>query len=194
MALQDQKIVNLIKEGNELGFVKLADKYEKLLFYIAKGILGSRTEDIEECVNDTYMKLWNNIDKYDINKASLKTYLKIIVRNTAINRLRDLSRHENNQLSDDISEIAKYYADNSQDIEDRIFAKESIETLNELIKSLKPKDKEIIIRKYFYLQSSKQIAKAMKMTVTAVDSKASRTRKKLKKEFDKEIGNITQKG
>ncbi len=192
--MQDQKIVNLIKEGNELGFVKLADKYEKLLFYIAKGILGSRTEDIEECVNDTYMKLWNNIDKYDINKASLKTYLKIIVRNTAINRLRDLSRHENNQLSDDISEIAKYYADNSQDIEDRIFAKESIETLNELIKSLKPKDKEIIIRKYFYLQSSKQIAKAMKMTVTAVDSKASRTRKKLKKEFDKEIGNITQKG
>ncbi|NMB44173.1 MAG: sigma-70 family RNA polymerase sigma factor [Clostridiales bacterium] len=192
--MQDQKIVNLIKEGNELGFVKLADKYEKLLFYIAKGILGSRTEDIEECVNDTYMKLWNNIDKYDINKASLKTYLKIIVRNTAINRLRDLSRHENNQLSDDISEIAKYYADNSQDIEDRIFAKESIETLNELIKSLKPKDKEIIIRKYFYLQSSKQIAKAMKMTVTAVDSKASRRRKKLKKEFDKEIGNITQKG
>ncbi|NLJ90960.1 MAG: sigma-70 family RNA polymerase sigma factor [Clostridiales bacterium] len=184
--MKDQKIVNLIKEGNELGFIKLADKYEKLLFYIAKGILGSRTEDIEECVNDTYIKFWNNIDKYDINKASLKTYLKIIVRNTAINRLRDLSRHENNQISDDISEVAKYYADNRQDVEDKIFAGESIKKLNELIKGLKPKDKEIVIRKYFYLQSSKQIAKAMKMSVTAVDSRASRAKKKLKNDFYKE--------
>ena len=192
--MNDQKIVTLIREGNELGFLKLADKYEKLLFYIARGILGSRTEDIEECVNDTYMKLWNSIDKYDINKASLKTYLKIIVRNTAINKLRDLSRHENNQLSDDISEIAKYYADSSQNIEDQVFAKENLDQINTLIKSLKPQEQEIIIRKYFYLQSSKHIAKSMKMTVSAVDSKASRTRKKLRQEFDKEVGNINQKG
>ncbi len=189
--MNDQKIVSLIQEGNDQGFAKLADKYEKLLYYIAKGILGNRIEDIEECVNDTYMKLWNNIDKYDINKASLKTYLKVIVRNTAINRLRDLSRHENNKLSEDISEIAKYYADNSQDVEDKIFAKENLDSLNTLIKGLNPQEQEIIIRKYFYLQSSKHIAKAMKMTVTAVDSRASRTRKKLKQEYDKEVGNIT---
>ena len=184
--MSDQKIVDLIKEENELGFIKLADKYEKLLYYIANGILGNRSQDIEECVNDTYLKLWNNIDNYDISKASLKTYLKIILRNTAINRLRDLSRHEKNQLSDDISDIAKYYADNSQNVEKQIASKENIKRVNELIKNLKPKDKEIIIRKYFYLQPSKHIAKAMGMTVSAVDSKASRTRKKLKLEYESE--------
>ena len=76
------------------------------------------------------MKLWRNIDKYDCEKASLKTYLKVIVRNTAINKLRYLGRHENNQISADISDVAKYYADNSQNVEKSIFDKEELLNLN----------------------------------------------------------------
>src|SRR5690554_692294 len=133
--LKDKKIINLILDGNELGFIKLANKYEKLLFYIAKSILGNRIEDVEECVNDTYLKLWNNIDKYDSDKASLKTYLIIIVRNTAINKLRDLSKHEKNQISDDITDIAKYYIDNKQNLEKSVFDKEDLSKLNTLIKN-----------------------------------------------------------
>ncbi|NLL72653.1 MAG: sigma-70 family RNA polymerase sigma factor [Clostridiales bacterium] len=191
--MKDQKIINLILEGNELGFIKLANKYEKLLFYIAKSILGNRIEDVEECVNDTYLKLWNNIDKYDSDKASLKTYLIIIVRNTAINKLRDLSKHEKNQISDDITDIAKYYIDNKQNLEKSIFDKEDLSKLNTLIKNLKSVDQEIIIRKYFYLQSSKHIARVMDMTVTAVDSRSSRTRKILQKEFEKEDEEVIRK-
>jgi len=184
--LKDEAIINLIFEKNELGLSKLADKYEKLLIHIAKSILGSRSRDIEECVNDTYLKIWNHIEQYDMDKASLKTYLKIILRNTAINKLRDLSRREESELPDDISEIAKYYIDNSQNVEGKVFSKENIKQLSNIIGHLKEMDKELVIRKYFYLQSSKDIAKATKMTVTAVDSRLSRLRTKMKKEFEKE--------
>ncbi|MDF2952425.1 MAG: polymerase, sigma-24 subunit, subfamily [Anaerocolumna sp.] len=184
--MKDEAIVSLIFEKNELGLLKLADKYEKLLIHIAAGILGSRSRDIEECVNDTYLKLWNHIERYDMDKASLKTYLKVIIRNTAINKLRDLSRREERELPDDISDIAKYYIDQSQSVEGQIFSKENIKQLNKVISSLGEKDKELVIRKYFYLQSSKEIAKATKMTVTAVDSRISRLRNKMKQEFAKE--------
>lgn len=184
--LKDEAIINLIYDKNELGLSKLADKYEKLLIHIAKSILGSRSRDIEECVNDTYLKIWNHIEQYDMEKASLKTYLKIILRNTAINKLRDLSRREESELPDDISDIAKYYIDNSQNVEGKVFSKENIKQLSNIIGHLKEIDKELVIRKYFYLQSSKDIAKATKMTVTAVDSRLSRLRIKMKKEFEKE--------
>lgn len=184
--LKDEAIINLIYDKNELGLSKLADKYEKLLIHIAKSILGSRSRDIEECVNDTYLKIWNHIEQYDMEKASLKTYLKIILRNTAINKLRDLSRREKSELPDDISDIAKYYIDNSQNVEGKVFSKENIKQLSNIIGHLKEIDKELVIRKYFYLQSSKDIAKATKMTVTAVDSRLSRLRTKMKKEFEKE--------
>lgn len=184
--MKDEAIIDLIYEKDELGLAKLADKYEKLLIHIATGILGSRSLDVEECINDTYLKLWKHIDKYDMEKASLKTYLKVIVRNTAINKLRDLSRREECELPDDISDVAKYYIDQKQNVEGQVFSKENIKQLNKIIGDLNKKDQELVIRKYFYLQSSKKIAVAMKMTVTAVDSRLSRLRNKMKQEFETE--------
>lgn len=182
--MKDEAIVSLIFEKNELGISKLADKYERLLIHIAAGILGKRSRDIEECVNDTYLKLWNHIERYDMDKASLKTYLKVIIRNTAINKLRDLSKREERELPDDISDIAKSYIDHSQNVEGKISSKENIEQLNKIIGRLNERDRELVIRRYFYLQSSKDIAAAMNMTVTAIDSRLSRLRNKMKQEFE----------
>lgn len=183
--MKDEAIVKLICEKNELGLLKLADKYEKLLIHIATGILGSRSRDIEECVNDTYLKIWKHMEQYDMEKASLKTYLKVIVRNTAINKLRDLSRHEEREFSEDVSDIARYYIDHRQNVEHQIFTKENMKQLNGIIGQLSKKEQELVIRKYFYLQSSKEIAKATKMTVTAIDSRLSRLRNRMRLEFEK---------
>lgn len=183
--MRDEAIIDLIYERNEEGLLKLADKYEKLLIHIAAGILGNRSRDIEECVNDTYLKLWKHIEHYDMEKASLKTYLKVIVRNTAINKLRDLSKREDREHFEDISDIAQYYIDQSQSVERQVFSKEEMKLLNQIIGNLNKKDHELVIRKYFYLQSSKDIALAMNMTVTAVDSRLSRVRSKMKQEFEK---------
>ncbi len=185
--MKDEAIVNLLYEKNDIGLLKLSEKYERLLIHIAGTILGGRWEDIEECVNDTYMKLWKHIERYDMEKASLKTYLKVIVRNTAINKLRDLSRREGMEYNDDFSDIAQYYVDQSQNVENQIFRKEDINLLNEIIKELDKKDRELVLRRYYYLQSSKDIAKAMKMSVTAIDSRLSRLRSKMKLTFDQKL-------
>jgi RNA polymerase sigma-70 factor (ECF subfamily) len=182
--LKDEAIVGLLYERNETGLLKLSEKYEKLLIHIAATILGGRRQDIEECVNDTYMKLWKHIRNYDMEKASLKTYLKVIVRNTAINKLRDLSRREGMEYKEDFSDIAQCFIDQNQNVENRLFRKEDILLLNEVMKELNPKDRELVLRRYYYLQSSKDIAKAMRMTVTAVDSRLSRLRGKMKSAFD----------
>ncbi len=184
MKLTDEEILSLVQKKNELGLSMIAEKYEKLLVYIATGILGNHARDIEECVNDTYLKFWRNAEKYDYTKASIPTYLKVIVRNTAINRLRDLKRHEDRTYTEDVSELASVIADSAQNIENLMLRKENLKRLNKVIASLSEKDRELMIRKYFYLQSSKVIAKAMLMSVTAVDSRLSRLRTKVKGEFD----------
>lgn len=182
--MTDDEILCHIINGDEAGLSGLAEKYEKLLIYIVTGILGNRVRDIEECINDTYLKFWRNAASYDMEKASMATYLKVIARNTALNRLRDLRRHEEHTHTDDFSDAALMYADNSQNIENHIAGKEKAEHLNRIIAELSPKDRELVIRKYFYLQSSKVIAQAMYMSVTAVDSRLSRLRTKMKAAFD----------
>lgn len=182
--MHDKKLITLIEEKNEECISLIADKYEKLLYHIAYGILGGRAEDIEECINDTYLKFWNNIDKYDLEKASVKTYLKVILRNTAINRLRDIGRKEENMSYEDLTDIAATYADESQNVENKLINREKVILLNEIIGEMPKKDKEISIRRFFYLQSSKEIARAMMMTVSAVDCKVSRIKSKIKIKFE----------
>ncbi len=182
--MHDKKLITLIEQRDEECLTLIAEKYEKLLYHIAYGILGGREQDIEECINDTYLKFWNNIESYDLGKASVKTYLKVILRNTAINRLRDISRKENNLSHEDLTDIAASYADESQNIERKFINQEKVTLLNGIIEDMSKKDREISIRRFFYLQSSKEISKAMLMTVSAVDSRISRIKSRIKNTFE----------
>lgn len=184
--MNDQEIVALLLNGEEAGLVTLAKKYEKLILYIINTILGSNRRDAEECLNDTYMKIWRNIEQYDLTKSSLKTYVKVIARNTAVNRLRDLSRKEKDLIALDYPEAASKYMMEDKSPEDQIVFKEDVNRLQFYLEKLNRKDRELVIRKYFYMQSSKQIARKMSSTVNAVDSKLSRLRVNMRKELGKE--------
>jgi len=182
--LRDRKIIKLIEKRDEKGLEALSEKYEKLLNYIATGILGSNVEDIEECVNDTYLKIWNHIHEFDLEKASFKTYLSVIVRNTSINRLRKISRMEGVSQKEELSELAADYVDQRQNVEAALESKENMQALTKVIEGLKKKDKEMVLRRYYYMQSSKEIAFQMGMSVNAVDSKLSRLRKQMKQQYE----------
>ena len=56
------KIIGLYWERNEDAITETSSKYGKLFFRIASNILLNH-EDSEECVNDTYLGLWNAIPK-----------------------------------------------------------------------------------------------------------------------------------
>ncbi|MDE7298280.1 MAG: sigma-70 family RNA polymerase sigma factor [Lachnospiraceae bacterium] len=181
--MTEEEIIDLIRRQDDAGMSALSERYEKLLIYIIRGILGDRQDDVEECVNDTWLKIWRNVDRYDFEKASLATWLKVIARNTALNRLRDVRRHEEQRADGELSEFADTVADARQNVENQIVRKEQAARLNEAVRRLPDRERELMLRKYFYLQSSKTIASAMGMTVNAVDTKLSRLRGRMREEF-----------
>ncbi len=186
--MTEEEIIELIRGQEDAGLSALAEKYGRLLTYIIAGILKERTGDVEECVNDTYLKVWRNVEKFDFTRASLATYLKVIARNTALNRLRDVKRHEECRAGEELSSLADTVADQSQSVENTVLRKERTRLLGMVIRALPDKERELMLRKYFYLQSSKAIAVAMGMTVNAVDTKLSRLRGKVKAAFSEADG------
>ena len=184
----DFDIIKLLRKNDQEAIVLIEDRYGKLIHYIAETVLGSRVSDIEECVNDVYMKLWTHGAEYDYRKASFKTYLKTITRNTALNYLRKIRRqeeYEQYEQAETESEIQEAYIDHHQDVEQEMIRREEIEALERVIRRLKDKDRELVLRRFYYLQSTKQIAAAMKMSETSVDTKLSRLRKKMKKQYER---------
>lgn len=183
----DQDIVKLLEERDEKAIELMAQRYEKLIRYIAVTVLQHRETAVEECINDVYLKVWNSGSSYDYEKASFKTYLKAITRNAALNHLRKMKRLEELEGLDESDTLQSEYIDHSQNLEQKMIFQEEVQALNIILHNLKKKDRELVLRRFYYLQSTRQIAAAMEMSENAVDSKLSRLRKKIKKHYEKEV-------
>ena len=81
------------------------------------------------------------------------------------------------------------YVDRYQNIENRIILQEDVKNLERVIMNLKDEDRELMLRRYFYLQKSKDIAAAMNMSVTAVNSRLSRLKNKIRKNYESSDNN-----
>jgi RNA polymerase sigma-70 factor (ECF subfamily) len=183
----DEEIVKLLAARDQRSIELIAQQYEKLIRYIAVTILHNRESSVEECINDVYLKIWTHGAKYDYEKASFKTYLKAITRNTALNYLRKMKRLEELEGMDESDTLQSEYIDYSQNLEQKVIYQEEVQALNKILLAMRKKDRELVLRRFYYLQSTKQIAEAMNMSENAVDSKLSRLRKKIRKHYEKEI-------
>ena len=67
--------------------------------------------------------------------------------------------------------------------EDALLRKEAMEELNEALKSLDRLEANILLRKYYYMQSTHQIGAELGLSVRAVEGRLYRIRKKLMKKM-----------
>lgn len=183
----DQDIIEFLFNKDQRAIELIVQRYEKLLRYIIGSILGDREEAVEECINDVYLKVWTKGNGYDYTKAAFKTYLKAIARNTALNCLRKIKRQEEAEQMNQEDTLLADYIDYSQNVESRIVFREEVQALEQVLKKMKKKDRELVLRRYYYLQSTRQIAAAMGMSENALNSKLSRLRTKMKKSYEKEV-------
>jgi len=86
--MEDEKIIGLYWERNEDAITETSSKYGKLFFRIASNILLNH-EDSEECVNDTYLGLWNAIPKE--KPSPFFVFASRITRNLALKKYEYLS-------------------------------------------------------------------------------------------------------
>jgi RNA polymerase sigma-70 factor (ECF subfamily) len=68
-------------------FEKLYDQVSAKLFGVCLRVLNKRAA-AEDAMQDTFVKIWNNADRYQSNGLSPMTWLITIARNTSIDRLR----------------------------------------------------------------------------------------------------------
>ncbi len=81
--MNDYQIVELFWQRDEHAISRCADKYGAYCYRIAFNILN-HTADSEECVNDTWLKLWDSIPPQ--KPKNLSSFIAKVTRNIAINR------------------------------------------------------------------------------------------------------------
>jgi len=172
-----QEIIQLIHEQNERGIKELLQHYGPLMRYIIAPILPNK-QDLEECISDVVWHVWNKIDTYDPKRSSWNTWLTALTRNAALNKLRALKSH---QSAENIDDVPMELASDKPSPEEAYLQQEQKRALQEAIGNLPQRDKILIYRKYYYMQSTAQIASELSMTQRAVEGKLYRAKRKLKK-------------
>mgnify|MGYP003298482919 CR=1 FL=1 len=182
--MDDRQIINLFNERSETAISETAAKYGKYCHAIAYNILFNE-EDTEECVNDTYLKAWENIPPQEPN--ILSAFLGKITRNLAISKYRyyNSKKRGNGQVALALEELAECIPSQSsteQAVSDRLL----VETLNCFLNELPLEKRNIFLQRYWYLRSVAEIAKEFAITESKVKMILLRTRNKLKQFLEKE--------
>lgn len=186
--MKDSEIIDLYLARNETAITATSEKYGNYCSSIAYNILHCK-EDSEECVNETYLNTWNSIPPHKPNCFSV--YIGKITRNLSLNRFKKYNTHKRGggQTTLVLSELESCIPDKT-DIEKNSDEALLVNALNEFLYSQSEQKRNIFIRRYWYIQSIKDIANAYKISESKVTSILYRMRGKLKIHLEKEGINI----
>lgn len=175
--MTDKQLLKKLKKDKDSGLSLIIDLYSGLLYKIAANVIlpVGTYEDIEECVSDSLLAFYGEIEGLDLERASIKAYLALITKRKAIDALRRL-RASASLTQDTESAEAEVTPDFSLDYDRKVL-------LWGALKSLGEPDTTIITRKYLLGETAADIARTMNMSEGAVQKRIERGRQKLRLEL-----------
>lgn len=182
--MDDNAIIELYWQRRDNAIEETDKKYGAYCFAIADNILHSK-EDSEECVNDTYLSVWNCIPPQRPTK--FRCFLARITRNLSFNRYnaKTSKKRGGGEMPLILDELSQCIAGKST-TEEEYSAKELKKALNSFVKALPQRDGNVFIRRYFFSESVAVISGRYNLSENNVMVILSRTRKKLKEYLIKE--------
>ena len=184
--MEDEKIIALYGERDERAVSETKAKYFHYLTKISFGVLGDEG-DAEECVNDTYLKAWQNIPPD--RPRSLSAYLAVIVRRISLDRLKKRTAGKRNGREYDLSleelEECTPSGDGSP-VEDEVERKALGKCISGYLLGLSETERLVFTGRYFYLDSVREISAYAGMTPAKVRGMLERLRTGLKSRLENE--------
>ena len=185
--MNDKKIISAIKARDERMLAFAVQKYSKLLWKIAASVLinAASAQDVEECVADVFIYLWQYPEKYDPDKAKLSSWLSIIARSKAVDSYRRIAGKREIPMEEAVADSLGY---TGAAADEETEGRHSRERLRACMEELEEKERELVIRRYYYEQKPAQIAVALDMPKKQVENRLYYARQKLRKMMEKQGG------
>ena len=175
---EDEKIIMQFLNRDETAITNVEQKYGRYCYSIAFRILYDE-EDVEECLNDTWLKTWNSIPP-NVPEI-LSAYVGKITRNLAINRYRqqNAEKRKCERLEQPLEEMEDCSFLSQNNVSEEMDLKALEESINHYLDGLSKQKRQMFVRRYFYLDDIKEIAELFHMKESAVKVTLHRMRKAL---------------
>ncbi|MCI5640130.1 MAG: sigma-70 family RNA polymerase sigma factor [Lachnospiraceae bacterium] len=178
---KEQDVLQTLCDDPAKGIRAMTEQYGGLVYAVTWRRLQGKfsKEDIEECVSDIFYELYRCREKIDLEKGSIKTFLLTIAERQAIRYYERKVEHLDKVSLQEQYERGEELPD-TIDVEQQTIQKEESERLLEAIKGLGEPTSHIIIQKYYYGLTAKEIGEELGLTKNAVEKRIKRGLAKLK--------------
>jgi len=180
--MEDLQIIDLFFDRNEQAIQETDAKYGRLCFSVANKILDSN-EDSEECVNDTYLRAWNEIPPTRPNHFS--AFLCKITRILSLKKLEFA-----NAMKRTASIVVSFEELEGVLHDERVAPGTEAVELGVLISNFLRREKvdarNVFLRKYLFFDTVEEIAERFGMNENTIKSMLFRTRNRLREYLRKE--------
>ncbi|MBB4800727.1 RNA polymerase sigma-70 factor (ECF subfamily) [Flavobacterium nitrogenifigens] len=191
--MNDQHYIDRILQGETNLFAVLVDRYKDMIFTLSLKMVKNR-EEAEEAAQDTFIKVFNSLNKFK-GDSKFSTWIYKISYNNCLDRLKKNKKEDLNISIDEFSSHLVKTMDNALSaLED----KERKQAIQNCLNLLPREDNFLLTLFYFEDQNLEEIGKIMNLNSNNVKVKLFRSRQKLavilKKQLEPEIVEYYERG
>lgn len=168
MADKDGKLIKKVKKGNQQAFRILYDRYADYALRTAYAITRSRS-DAADVVQETFIKVYRNIDTFDLNKAFKPWFYQILINESR----RFLKKHSRENVTTSSDVLLDYLHQSQNEMK-------SYENLNIALEYLPENTRTLLILKYLNAFTEKEIADMLELNLSTVKSRLYKARNDLR--------------
>jgi len=178
----EKDLIKQAKQGDHQSFERLVLQYQRQVYSVAYRFMGNH-EDASDFAQEAFIRAYQAIGNFR-EEASFKTWIHHIVANVCRDGLRRRNRHPVSSLDEPVfmedSEVNRQAVDWSM-VPDRIYEhKETQSYLHNIINSLAPEFRMVVVMRELQGLSYEEIAAIMNCSLGTVKSRLSRARQALR--------------
>jgi RNA polymerase sigma-70 factor, ECF subfamily len=181
----DHELVTFARTGSEKAYRELLDRYQRPVFSLIYRMMRDR-ELAEDLAQETFVKVFNNLEKYN-PKYKFSSWIFKIASNLAIDNLRkkepktvslDGSRYA--RTDDEVAASRISVASEDEDPEQLLLAKELGAEIESAIGSLRAEYRTAILLRHVEGRPYEEIAEIMEVPLGTVKTYIHRARSELR--------------
>ncbi|HIP37533.1 MAG TPA: sigma-70 family RNA polymerase sigma factor [Crocinitomix sp.] len=175
---RDLALVEKALNGNQSAYAELMEMYRESIYFMMLKMVR-KEEDADDLTIEAFGKAFNRLHQYSPSYA-FSTWLFKIASNNAIDFIRKkrlkLTSMDSAYTNSDGENVSMDIESSEKDPEEVAIHLEKVKHMRQIVKTLKPRYKELIEKRYFEELSYEEIATEMDLPLGTVKAQLFRAR------------------
>ncbi|EKQ51555.1 MULTISPECIES: sigma-70 family RNA polymerase sigma factor [unclassified Clostridium] len=177
MKIDSVNFISQLIKRNEKALDYVIENYGWIIKSIVKKHLYNLLDFQEECINDIFLGIWNNIESFDENKSEFKNWVAGIAKFKSIDYKR---KYLKSLKYENIDDLNISISDNTHE---ELIKNEINDDVKDMLNCLKEEDRELFYKLYVEEKEMKDVSEETGFRRDIIYNKISRGKKKIQKIF-----------